>query len=338
VPTSPITGIAGVDSLLWYAAIATGQQQLPIFNTWFQPGPLAALGSVSGYPFSTSPGIIDPDGKVYPLFGIPGTDGPQNLMPWHDVTFQLDPIRPFVAYFNHLMADPADNPIQLPSLVEVGRSVQALLASLFMVFDPFTPGSPVCAGRCSFVTDQHLDIPDIVRSIGKLWPGNDTIDTWLAAYDSGTANVPTQEIIDRSVKILQQGFWSFGNPSPLPELSTGFNFSTLAPQFHALWTALGFNPPPLNTDNTESLVASTAAPGPLRAAKEVPQSLPQAVSTEPADPAGTAGSSGSVLNAAVNPPADVPGSGAATLPAQGGGLTPPTPSNDSATIHRTRPV
>jgi hypothetical protein len=89
-----------------------------------------------------------------------------------------------------------------------------------------------------------------VKSIGDLWPGNPVINEWLDALANGTANVPTKKQIDTAARLAQQNssFWDFGNPSPPPELISGFNLSTLAPFFHQQWTALGFNPPPLATD------------------------------------------------------------------------------------------
>ena len=275
VPTSPITGVAGLDALLWYAAIGTAQLQLPIFSTWLTPDRLLDM-VFGGYEFDAeSPGIINPDGKVYDLLGIPGTvdvDG-QPAMPWYGDNFQLDPIKPFFNYFNHLMADPADNPIRLPSLEEIGRAVQALIASMVVAWNPFTAGSPLCPGTCQWVDDLNIDSPDIVKFIGKLWPGNEIIDTWVAAYDRVEANWPSQEIIDRSVELLQQEFWSFGNPSPPASWSGGFNFSTLAPLFHKMWTDLGFTPPPLNTDEVDpdTLEPLPAAPLALRASEEVSQ-------------------------------------------------------------------
>ena len=99
------------------------------------------------------------------------------------------------------------------------------------------------------------------------------IDKWLDAYENGTANVPSQEQIEHSVEILQQGYWDFGNPSPPAEWSTGFNLSTLAPSFHKLWTDLGFNPPPLNTGPGEEPENVDAPPsGPvtdLRASEQL---------------------------------------------------------------------
>jgi hypothetical protein len=258
-------------------------------------------------------------------------------MPWANTEFKLDLIKPVQNYFNHLMADPSTNPIQLPDLVQFGRTIQALIASMVVAFDPFTPGSPFCAGNCKMITDLHMDYPDIVRSIGALWPGNKTIDGWLTAYDTGKANVPTQEQIDNAVAILQPGPWSFGNPSPPPGWFSGFNPSTLAPQFHALWTALGFNPPPLNNtpiapEQTSGVNALVGGPETQVKAdaieKDPPSTIASAqISGDGAPPGGSAATN--LRAAAATPPAAAatPPTDAATPPAQGGGRTPPTGLN-----------
>ena len=257
VPTSPITGVAAVDSLLWIGALLTGVLQLPLTSNWFTASAFSQLLSPTGYTYdATNPGYVDPSGPANPIYFnpdgtplFPGTEvGPngENLLPWHDTTFTLDPFKPVQNYLNHLMADPATNPIQLPTFEQIGRAIQAFAAAVVMAFDPITPGSPFCPGDCGFLP-ASLDYPALVKGIGDLWPGNTTIDTWLAAYNNGTANVPTQAQIDRSVEILQQrDFWDFQNPSPPASYSPVFNLSTLAADFHKMWTDFGFNPPPLN--------------------------------------------------------------------------------------------
>ena len=217
-PTSPITGISGVDALLWPLAILTGLVKFPIIDSWLKV-PLRQL--VSGYTFGPDyPGYADPSGPAYPGFGFPGTtvdpETGENLMPFANTTFNLDLSKPFRNYFNHLIADPSTNPIRLPNLVDFGRSLQALLAGLVMASDPTTPGSPFCPGTCGFLP-AGLDYPGIVKSIAAVWPGNPLLegpDGWLTAYENGTANGPTQEQIEHSVQILQPDRWDFGNASP----------------------------------------------------------------------------------------------------------------------------
>lgn len=249
VPEAPITGIAIIDSTIWSMAILTGQVRFPLFDNWFRV-PLSEL--TAGYTFGPDyPGRVSPAGQIFPGFGFAGTvvdpQTGQHVVPWDGTTYTLDFATPFARYWDHLMSDPADNPIQFPTLEQIGRALQSLAASLVIAFDPITPGSVFCPGDCSFLPPA-LDYPGIVKAIGDLWPGNQVIDEWLDAYENGTANVPTPEQIDLAVRLKEGHFWSFGNPSPPASWMPGFNFSSLAPHFHALWTALGLNPPPLHTE------------------------------------------------------------------------------------------
>jgi hypothetical protein len=250
VPTAPITGIAVIDSTIWSFAILTGQVKFPLFDNWFKV-PISDL--TSGYTFGPDyPGRVNPAGPIYPGLGFAGTTVDpvtgEHVVPWDGMTFTLDPSKPFANYFDHLMADPSTNPIQLPDLEQFGRALQSLAAAMVVAFYPFTPGSFFCPGDCSYLPPA-LDYPGIVRMIGDVWPGNPVIDEWLHAYENGTANVPTEEQVDLAIKLKEGHFWTFGN-EPLPDdwSRTGFNPSSLAPFFHQLWTALGLNPPPLAPD------------------------------------------------------------------------------------------
>ena len=148
VPTSPITGITAVDYLLWNVAILSGLVKFPLFNNFFKV-PLSDL--TSGYTFGPDyPGYADPAGPVYPGIGLQGYDRwtrtANTYMPWADTTFTLDLSKPFQNYFDHLMADPSTNPIQLPDLVQLGRALQTFAAGMVIAFDPITPGSAFCPG------------------------------------------------------------------------------------------------------------------------------------------------------------------------------------------------
>jgi hypothetical protein len=281
VPISPITGLTGLDNVLWGLALTFGlygfapgaSVQFPLFTNWFAV-PISDL--VDGYTFGPDqPGYTNPSGPVFPGFGFAGTtevdgpNGPEYLMPWANTTFTLDLSKPFQNYFNHLMADPAANPIHLPDLVEIGRALQTFAAAMVIAFDPLTPGAGLCTGgldNCSWLPPA-LDYPGIVKSIGDLWPGNTVINEWLDALANGTANVPTEEQIETAQRLANQNgsFWDFGNPPVPSELISGFNLGTLAPFFHNLWTALGLNPPPLATpapatDPAPSIVALEQEP------------------------------------------------------------------------------
>ena len=274
VPEVPITGIAIIDSTIWSLAILTGQVRFPLFDNLFKV-PISDL--TSGYTFGPDwPGRVSPAGLIYPGFGFAGTvvdpvTG-KNVIPWDGTTFTLDLSKPFANYFDHLMADPATNPIQLPDLEQFGRALQSLAAAMVVAFDPFTPGSFFCPGDCSFVP-AALDYPGIVKFIGDLWPGNPVIDEWLHAYETGTANVPTQEQVELAIKLKEGHFWDFDHPALPAGWIKGFDFTSLAPSFHALWTALGLNPPPLEEDpfeDPDTLNAPTGGPASeLRAAMKV---------------------------------------------------------------------
>jgi uncharacterized membrane protein YgcG len=275
-PTSPLTGITAVDWVLWIPAILSGIQKFPLVNNWFTPAAFqGVLGE--GYTFGPGyPGYTDPSGVVHPGLGFPGTtyvEGVGNVNPWADTTFKLDLLKPLESYANHLLEDtPETNPIRIPNLQELAWNLQAFIASTVVAFDPFTPGSPFCQGDCQWVKDLKIDYPDLVRYIAAVAPGNPLLEGdpdpdvkgepgegWLTLYDNGMANVPTQEQIDRSIEILQQEQWNFGNPMPNPEYSTGWDPSVFAPIFHKLWTDLGLNPPPLEPTEDPGTEDSLAA-------------------------------------------------------------------------------
>jgi hypothetical protein len=133
---------------------------------------------------------------------------------------------------------------------------------MVVAFNPFTPGSFFCPGDCSFIP-AAMDYPGIVKSIGDLWPGNPVIDEWLNAYENGTANVPTEEQVELAIKLKEGHFWTFDHPGLPAGWIRGFDFTSLAPHFHALWTALGLNPPPLEEDpfeDPDTLDAPTGGP------------------------------------------------------------------------------
>ncbi|HEY2196408.1 MAG TPA: hypothetical protein VGH69_01685 [Mycobacterium sp.] len=242
VPTSPITGITQIDSLIWLEQELTGGQQFPLINNWFQV-PISDLQN--GYTFDPSaPGSVDPSGPVVPGFGLDGT-GVDNAMPWSGETFTLQPWVPVENFINSLMATPDPNGFEFPTFTEFAQALQAVYAGAIVDFDAITPGSPFCAGDCSILPDS-LNYPALVQDISNIMPGNPIIDQWLADYANGAGvagvdyNGPTEEQILNSIAILQQGFWDFGNPSP--PAGTGPDFSQLTAFFYQLWTDLGLEP------------------------------------------------------------------------------------------------
>lgn len=260
-PTAPITGITGIDRLIWNVLMFTGLVDFPMIGGFFKVG-LSELINGSYGP------VEGPSGKInnIPGFNIPGTiDGPngQNFLPWAGTPIDFDLVEPFVNYLNHLMADPADNPIKLPSLEQLGRTLQTLVAGLVVGFDPYTPGSPLCWGYCPYVPASQ-DYPAIVKFIGDLWPGNEKIDAWLEAYDQGIANTPMGDYIAGNINLfrLAESWWDFSNKPLDPQfVNMGFNPSDLAPAFYNMWKMLGYDPDPLYPDGD----TTTGVPTPVGA-------------------------------------------------------------------------
>lgn len=203
VPTSPITGFTWIDQAVWTLLIATFVQKIPVFENWFQV-PLAELTTGDGYYFDpAAPGSFNSGPAYeYPGFPWPGTqqvtaaDGTEHyLMPWAGTNFVWDPAAPFENYFNSLLQPFDPGEFQLPDLVEFARAVQAVAAGVFLDFNPFVTGSPLCPGPCTLPGDEQT-YHAVIAAIDALWPGNKLLETWLSVYEAGTANVSTPEIVD----------------------------------------------------------------------------------------------------------------------------------------------
>jgi hypothetical protein len=265
-PSSPITGLQGVDFYIWLNQILSGQEKFPLFNNW-----LDAQYTNGQYFFNPSAdGSTDPtnsvaSGLVHPFQGwssasdpllggqgIPGT-GPGDAMPWSGETYTFQPWVPFENFFNSLMAAPPTTGLDGTGIdpiyadpTQIAQTLQAFAAGL-MFFDPFTPGSPFCPGECTSVTSAGLDYPNLIKDIGNMMPGNPVINEWLTAYANGTANVPSEATIQNSIALLQNhNFWDFQDAPYVGNNAPGtFDLATLAPEFHQFWTELGFTVPPL---------------------------------------------------------------------------------------------
>ncbi len=255
-PVSPITGFRGFDQNLWNLMMLTGAVDMPLIRNFWKVSPLDMM---NGHTFGA---VENSSGKVYDGLGITGTvdgaDG-KSYMPWSNTTFTLEPTAPFENYFAHLQSDPADNQIKIPTIEQVGRMMQTYTAGMVIAFDPITPGSPMCPNSCEGMS-QDDGFPALVRAINTAWPGNTTLEQWLASYDNGTANVPTQHNIDRNIELYRRGseFWDF-NEAPLSDeyVNTGWNPSSMAPTFYNFYKSIGIDPGPLYGDNSST--ATTAA-------------------------------------------------------------------------------
>jgi hypothetical protein len=237
-PTSPVTGIGGVDWFVHLNDILTGEQEFPLFDNWFK---VSFDQLLAGYYFDpAADGSTDPSGPAFEIFpNIPGT-GVDDAMPWSGLTYTLQPWVPVENWINGLMEDPDYSNFDFPTFEEFGRALQALTAASVVAFDPFTPGSPFCPGQCTDITNANADYVNLVQAINNAWPGNETIESWLNAYDNGAANVPTEDQIQRAIEILQQGFWDFENPSA--PAGSGPDYTETTQWFYNFWTSLGLDP------------------------------------------------------------------------------------------------
>ncbi len=288
-PVSPITGMRGLDQNIWNFMMLTGAVDMPMIRNFWKVSPVDLL---NGYTFGD---VENSSGKVYDGLGITGTvdgeDG-KSLMPWSNTTFTLEPTAPFENYFAHLMSDPSDNAIKMITFEQLGRMMQTYAAGSVIAFDPITPGSPGCPNSCEGMS-QDDGFPAIVRMINNAWPGNPTLEQWLASYDAGTANVPTQQNIDRNIELYRMGSenWDFGN-KPLSDeyVNYGWNPSSLAPQFYNFYKSMGIDPGPLYSDDSSTTTAATAVARSSAAAETEPETAkPSATETATSADTSTSG-------------------------------------------------
>jgi hypothetical protein len=273
-PSSPITGLQGVDFWLWAGQVLTGQEKQGLIDSWFaaQYGPDGTYYFNPAADGSTDPSSSVASGQVYPFDGwstlstsdllggqgIPGTgdvDGYTTAMPWSGDTYTFEPWVPFENFWNSLLETPSTSGLDGTGIdpiygdpTEIAQTFQAFLAGL-MMFDPFTPGSPFCPGECTSVTTAGLDYPDLIKDINNMTPGgNPVINEWLADYANGTANVPSEDTIQQSIALLQNhNFWDFQDAPYVGNNTPGsFDLATLAPEFQQFWTELGFTTPALD--------------------------------------------------------------------------------------------
>ncbi|OBY29292.1 hypothetical protein ACT18_23845 [Mycolicibacter kumamotonensis] len=242
MPTSPITGFTWLDQSLWGLLIITGLQKFPLINNWFQI-PFSDMMNGNSYYFDPNlPGMTNigfaHDGfywtgtRTLEELGLnpadyPNIDPNAPLMPWAGSHYEMRFDQPLTNFYNSLLQPFDLDKFELPNLVEFGRAVQAVIASLVVAFNPFIPGSPLCPGPC-LLPEPGGDIwdPDawntpsyhlLVDAIGNLWPGNRVIDEWLSAYAQGTANVSTPEIIEHEAWLWRLGAVLLDLKNPLPE-------------------------------------------------------------------------------------------------------------------------
>lgn len=241
VPTGPITGFTAIDQLIWPLLIMTGLQRFPLIENWFQV-PFSDMTNGNSYYFDPNSPALQASGVAHDGYYWTGTrtleelglnpedypniDPDAPLHPWAGSYYQMDFEQPFINFFDSLMQPFDVNKFELPDLVDFARAIQAVVAGMFIDFNIFVPGSPLCPGPCLLLEPggdifkpEDWNTPSyylMVKLIADLWPGNPVIDEWLSAYADGTANVSTLEIIDYAISAWRTGTVLLDLENPLP--------------------------------------------------------------------------------------------------------------------------
>jgi hypothetical protein len=253
MPTSPITGLTGLDQGIWSLAIAMGLQKFPLINNWFQV-PFSDMTNGNSYFFDPTSvpmqdagiahdqylwqGTITPAQALENLHNNPNYDeiiandpglvdrseamDPNTpLMPWAGTSYAMDFQQPFDNFWQSLQ-EPCDaSKFALPNLSDVARSLQTNLSSYAIAFNPLVPGSPFCPGPCLFPdldSEHHLQPTYYIaiQALNDMWKGNPVLDEWLRDYADGTANISTPSFIASEANLWRwnQTLLDFNNPGP----------------------------------------------------------------------------------------------------------------------------
>jgi hypothetical protein len=197
-PPEPITGVDWIDRGIWTVVVLMGARPFPLFNNLFRV-PLTEL--MAGYTFDSDyPGYTNANSGPFPSgFGFEGTKGPDNLVPWADTTFTLNPLLPLTNFFTSLMEAPTGITIVTPQ--QVIDTFVSLFAAQIVAFNVFAPGSPGCPSPCTgpFTTQS------IMEGLSSLFPGNVLIREWLdrgpvAPVIEPAAPTPVSTLALRSVQ------------------------------------------------------------------------------------------------------------------------------------------
>jgi hypothetical protein len=253
-PPEVITGNTGYDRDIGFLEALSGHgtdangEPFSLFSNWLQV-PLSDLTS-GNFTFTpaTDPGLIDPSPDVGPdapgvtgslgLDGTTGVDGTGtgDYMPWAGDNFQLNLLGPFEAYYNSFFDAPTGGidgtGVDLPSLTDIGQSLQNLTAGSIVAFDPFVAGSPACPALC--------DIPggttqvDLLKDVVALDPSNTSLATYVG--DFAAQNNATIPEINDAVALLQTGSYNF-SPTELAQIDTALG--NINPELPALYTNEG---------------------------------------------------------------------------------------------------
>ena len=253
-PPEVITGNTGLDRDIGFLEALSGHgtdangEPFSLFSNWLQV-PLSDLTS-GNFTFTpaTDPGLLDPSpgvGANAPgvtgSLGFDGTTGVDGTgagqyMPWAGDTFKLNLLGPFENFYNSLFAAPTGGlggtGIDLPSVTDIGQSLQNLTAGAIVAFDPFVAGSPACPALC--------DIPagttqlDLLKDVLALDPSNTTLASYVGDFaNQNNATIPQ---INDAVALLQTGSYNF-SPTELAQVDTALG--NINPELPALYTNVG---------------------------------------------------------------------------------------------------
>jgi len=253
-PSEVITGNTGLDRDIGFLEALSGHgtdangEPFSLFSNWLQV-PLSDLTS-GNFTFTpaTDPGLLDPSPDVGPSapgvtgsLGFDGTTGVDGTgagqyMPWAGDTFKLNLLGPFENFYNSLFQTPTGGidgtGIDLPSVTDIGQSLQNLTAGAVVAFDPFVAGSPACPALC--------DIPagttqlDLLKDVLALDPSNTSLASYVGDFaDQNNATIPQ---INDAVALLQTGSYNF-SPTELAQVDTALG--NINPELPALYTNMG---------------------------------------------------------------------------------------------------
>src|SRR6185437_4888515 len=254
-PSEVITGNTGLDRDIGFLEALSGHgtdangEPFSLFSNWLHV-PLSDLTS-GNFTFTpaTDPGLLDPSPDVGPdapgvtgslgfdgTTGIDGT-GTGEYMPWAGDTFQLNLFGPFENFYNSLFETPTGGidgtGIDLPSLTDIGQSLQNLTAGAVVAFDPFVAGSPACPALCDTLPAGTTQL-DLLKDVLALDPSNTSLATYVNDFaDQNNATIPQ---INDAVALLQTGSYNF-SPTELAQVDTALG--NINPELPALYTNMG---------------------------------------------------------------------------------------------------
>jgi len=281
LPTSPITGLTGVDTQIWNALLFTGEEKFPLVDNFFQV-PLQSLvdgytftppsGGDAAFPATGDPGYYDPNGSYDGLtysgqaYNFDATYGGTDLLGTSTVDtpgegyaepftqageYTLNPLAPVESFITSLEQTPdltvgsgLNYGFDIPSIQDIFQSFESLFAGAINLFDPAVPGSFFCSDYCGITTDSPLNTPALIADINNIAPGDPLVEEWLTNYADGTANVASPSEIEISDLLYNQGTFDFGNATtPASWGALGAELEAMAPSFESFFESIGlYNP------------------------------------------------------------------------------------------------